>query len=233
MNKSLSRRNLLQYIGKGALVTSLGLHSSKQAIAAESSNLSADNALKRLIEGNARYVKNLSRNRGRGLDRAISLSKAQHPFAVILGCADSRVTPALIFDRGLGDLFAVRVAGNIADDVSLGSIEYAVSELDVSLIMVLGHSKCGAVTATLEALNSDRPLPGHLNSLTEAIAPAIKMYQKQSGDSLDLAVRANIKYVTEQLKNSEPILATSVDRNQIEIVGAYYNLDNGVVEIIA
>src|SRR4051795_13565486 len=128
-------------------------------------SLPADRALARLLEGNGRYARHKEQHPDETLARRKELETGQHPFAVILSCADSRVPPELVFDQGLGDLFVIRVAGNIADDDVLGSIEYAVEHLHTKLILVLGHEKCGAVSAAVEG-NHD---PGHLESLLSAI----------------------------------------------------------------
>ncbi len=157
-----------------------------------------------------------------------ALAAGQHPFAVILGCADSRVPPEIIFDQGLGDLFVIRVAGNILDDAILGSIEYAVEELGTSLVLVLGHERCGAVAATVKHAE----VPGHISTLLSAIQPAVDRAKNESGDLLDNAVRANIRLVVEQLKSSMPV-AEFVQDDRLNVVGAQYNLDHGAVEIIA
>jgi carbonic anhydrase len=241
-NNNLSRRSLLCLAGLGTLATHLGLDLI-QAQPAVAATLSAEAALKQLLAGNQRFMAGQSINPDRGLDRIRSLVQTQAPVAVILGCADSRVPPELIFDRGLGSLFTIRVAGNIADDANLGSIEYAVESLNVKLVMVLGHERCGAVTAALNALTNGTHLPGHLEALTKAIEPAIAAHQESagqsapamqqsSGDLLDRAVRANIRAVVQTLSSSQPILAQRVAQKTLTIVGGYYDLDTGAVEMI-
>lgn len=152
----------------------------------------------------------------------------QHPFAIVLGCADSRVPPEIIFDQGLGDLFVIRVAGNIVDDAILGSIEYAVEELGTPLVLVLGHEGCGAVAATIK----HGEILGHISTLLNAIQPAVDTAKTESGDLLDNAVRANIKLVVDQLKSSLPV-ADFVKHDKLKVVGAQYNLKCGTVEMIA
>jgi carbonic anhydrase len=191
--------------------------------------LSPAQALKRLMEGNARYVKHKEKHPDMSFARRRALDlEGQHPFAVILGCADSRVPPELIFDEGLGDLFVIRDAGNVVDDDVLGSIEYAVEHLGVQLVMVLGHEKCGAVTA---ALASDKA-PGHIQKVIDSILPAIREARGLPGDQLHNCVAANARHVAHQVKTSEPILRLAVETSRIQVVAANYHLNTGVVEIL-
>jgi carbonic anhydrase len=157
-----------------------------------------------------------------------AIAAGQHPFAIILGCADSRVPPEIIFDQGLGDLFVIRVAGNILDDAILGSIEYAVEELGTALVLVLGHERCGAVAATVKHAE----VVGHISTLINAIQPAVDRAKNKPGDLLDNAVRANIELVVAQLKSSMPV-ADLVLKNKLTVVGAQYNLKCGSVDLIA
>ncbi|WP_404790737.1 carbonic anhydrase [Altericista sp. CCNU0014] len=232
-NRNLSRRSLLNFLGIGTLATSLGLDL-LQKRPAEAATLSADAALKQLMAGNQRYTAGQSISPDRGLERITSLAQSQAPVAVILGCADSRVPPEVIFDQGLGSLFTIRVAGNIVDDANLGSIEYAVESLNVKLVVVLGHERCGAVTAALNALTTGTHLPGHLEALTKAIEPAIVQAQAEQSDNnlLDRAVRANIRSVVRTLSSSQPLLARRVAQKKLKIVGGHYDLDSGAVEMI-
>jgi carbonic anhydrase len=157
-----------------------------------------------------------------------AIAAGQHPFAIILGCADSRVPPEIIFDQGLGDLFVIRVAGNILDDAILGSIEYAVEELGTALVLVLGHERCGAVAATVKHAE----VVGHISTLINAIQPAVDRAKNEPGDLLDNAIRANIELVVAQLKSSMPV-ADLVLKNKLTVVGAQYNLKCGSVDLIA
>ncbi len=156
------------------------------------------------------------------------MAKGQHPFAIVLSCSDSRVPPEVIFDRGLGDLFVIRVAGHIVDDAVVGSIEYAAEHLHVPLVMVLGHERCGAVEATVKG----GEIPGHISSLTNAIKPAVEKTKGMPGDPLDNAVRANVEMVVEQLRTSKPILSELIHEGRLKVVGARYDLDTGVVELL-
>src|SRR5437763_742482 len=160
-------------------------------------------AISKLKEGNARYTSGNLQHPGQTTERRTELVKTQHPFATILSCSDSRVPPEIVFDQGLGDLFVVRVAGNIADDAALASMEYAIEHLGPRLIVGLGHERCGAVDAAVKGGEA----PGHLGSLITAIAPAVASSKGKPGDRLDNAVRANVARVVEQLRSSEPILA--------------------------
>jgi carbonic anhydrase len=190
--------------------------------------MNANHALEKLIAGNQRYVTGQLVHHHQSGGRMRAIATGQHPFAVILGCADSRVPPEIIFDHGLGDLFVIRVAGNILDDAILGSIEYAVEELGTSLVLVLGHERCGAVAATIKHAK----VSGHISTLLNAIQPAVERAKNELGDLLDNAVRANIKLVVKQLKSSMPV-AEFVQHDRLKVVGAQYNLDRGAVEIIA
>ena len=191
-------------------------------------NLTGDEAIDTLMAGNRRYVFARQTHPNQMPERRAELMDGQHPFAVILGCADSRVPPEVIFDQGLGDLFVVRVAGNIIDDVVLGSIEYAASHLHTPLIMVLGHSQCGAIGATV----SGGDLEGHIPSLAEAIQPALDGLQSQTGNLVDNTAKANAKRVSEKLKQSAPVLSDLVKENHLKIVASFYDLDTGLVEIL-
>lgn len=192
-------------------------------------NLNGDQALERLMTGNTRFVTSGLRHPHQTNERRFELRDGQRPFAVILGCADSRVPPEVIFDQGLGDLFIVRVAGNIIDAVILGSIEYAASHLHTPLIMVLGHSQCGAVTAALFNEN----LEGNLSILAAAIRPALEYLNDRSGDIVNDTAKANARMVSGQLKEASPILSELVKEGKIKIVAAFYDLNTGAVEILS
>ncbi|MEH2053487.1 carbonic anhydrase [Nostoc sp.] len=234
--REISRRNLLILLGAGTLSASLGsgLFSSEMVSAKESvASTASDKALKRLLEGNKRYVAGKLLNSERNPSRIHDLAKGQQPFAVVLACSDSRVPPEIVFDQGLGDLFTVRVAGNFLEPGGLASIDYAVEHLKSPLVLVLGHRRCGAVTAVVESIQTGKALPDDISKFSEAIAPAIESAKKQLGDAVDNAVRANIKYVTNELKTSQPVLAEFVKKGQVKVLGAYYNLDTGDVQVIA
>jgi carbonic anhydrase len=202
--------------------------------AEETSSVSAEEALKMLMEGNERYVAAKAKHPAQSEERRAEVAKGQHPFAVILGCADSRVPPELVFDQGLGDLFTVRVAGNLLDDSVLGSIEYALEHVHVPLVVVLGHERCGAVAAALELSNSGGHAEGHVDMLVKAIQPAVAQAKTQGGDDvLDTAIIANVGHVVGQLKTNQPIIGKMVSAGKATIVGGRYDLETGQVQIVA
>lgn len=194
--------------------------------------MSSDAALKELIAGNARFLSGALTHPHQNGTRLAETLNGQHPFAVVFGCSDSRVAPEVIFDQGIGDLFTIRVAGNVPDNAGLGSIEYSVAELKVPLLVVLGHEKCGAVAAAVEKFRHGTTFPGDIEFLAAAILPAVKAVSHMSGDILDNAVRENVKLVVQKMKAS-PILGAAYDANTLKIVGARYALTTGKVEVIA
>jgi len=194
--------------------------------------LSPDAALKRLQEGNARYVEGLARRHDFKHERE-ALVGGQNPYAAILSCADSRIAPEYAFDSGRGDLFVCRVAGNFADEDMIASMEYAVAVLAAPLILVLGHEGCGAVDATIKSLKDDKELPGHMPSLVEAIAPAVKAVSKQGGDTLGNAIRQNVIDNVAKLKSTTPLLSAAVEQGKLKVVGGIYRLGDGKVGLVA
>jgi carbonic anhydrase len=187
-----------------------------------------EQALSRLMDGNHRYMSGNPLHPNQSPNHRLALRNGQTPFAAVLGCADSRVPPDIIFDQGLGDLFVVRVAGNIVDSTVLGSLEFAIVTLRIPLLMVLGHARCGAV----EAAMSDGVPTGHLFHIAQAIRPSIEHARNAPGDLLDNAIRANVRRVSTQLRTCEPILAGRITSGQAKVVAAYYHLDSGQVEIL-
>jgi carbonic anhydrase len=161
--------------------------------------------------------------------RREELRKSQHPFAIIVSCSDSRVPPEIVFDQGLGDLFVLRVAGNVINDESLGSIEYAVDHLAVRLIVVLGHQRCGAVKAAKDTIAAKGTAPGHIESLVAAIKPAVEATLK---GNLDATIQANVKDVVQALRTSTPILKPKVESGEVRVIGATYSLDTGAVAFL-
>jgi carbonic anhydrase len=192
--------------------------------------LGADEALKQLLEGNKRYASGHAKSPNRNATRRAELASAQHPIAVVVSCSDSRVPPELLFDQGFGDIFVVRTAGNIVDSIELGSIEYAVDHLGTKLIVVLGHERCGAVTAALQGGEA----PGNIKSVVEAIKPAVekgKALHTGHGEVLDSCIRSNVKQVAEKIRKTAPILSEKVEDGMLKVVGAYYDLDSGIVDM--
>jgi len=194
--------------------------------AAQNAVPTVDAVLAELKAGNQHHVNKRYEHPHQTAARQRELASGQHPHACILSCADSRVAPEIVFDQGLGDLFDVRVAGNVAGDAEGASIEYAAEHLSVPLIVVMGHQKCGAVTAAVEGGEAH----GHLPSLVNAIRPAVEKASKLQGDRVDNAIRINVENVVNQLRTSQPVLAALVGKRQIRIVGALYSLDTGKVE---
>lgn len=191
--------------------------------------VSASEALERLKAGNARYVEHRRERPNADEARRASLTEGQEPFAIVLSCADSRVIPEMIFDQGLGDLFVIRVAGNISDNEAvLGSIEYAAVHLGVNLIIVLGHQSCGAVTAAVQGDPTDL----HIDELVRAISPAVEIARATQGDLVDNAIRANARYVADHLRTTGPVLGDLARDRGMQVLAGYYRLDNGAVEFI-
>jgi carbonic anhydrase len=191
-------------------------------------NLNPDVALNRLKAGNERYVLEHVEHPHEGAQHRVELSRNQHPFAVVLGCADSRVIPELIFDQGVGDLFVIRVAGNVADDAVLASIEYAIEHLGTRLIVVLGHENCGAVAAAVNHEISE----GKINSLTCYIEPALNCAPIHSEDILTNTIKTHIQNTVERIEKTEPILAHECKQGVLSIRPAYYHLATGQVNFM-
>ena len=189
-------------------------------------------ALDRLMKGNARYVEGVSRRHDFKAERE-ALAGGQNPYAAVLSCADSRIAPEYAFDSARGDLFVCRVAGNFANDDMVASLEYAVAVLKAPLILVLGHESCGAVDATIKSLRDNTTLPGHLPSLVNNLAAAVKASADMPGDLLWNATRRNVVDVVAKLKSAAPILGPAVEQGKLKIAGGIYRLADGKVELIA
>ncbi len=195
-----------------------------------SGKLTPNQALTQLLRGNERFVAGWPDRPNQSARRRREVSESgQQPFAIILSCSDSRVPPEIIFDQGLGDLFVIRVAGNVLDDIILGTIEYAVEHIHVPLIMVLGHDKCGAVTAAVHGVE----VRNRIQALAEALRPAIETARTQEGDVISNAIDVNVQQAVTALCTSEPVLAQARTAGHVLIVGGRYNLDTGEVKIIA
>jgi len=183
-------------------------------------------SLNRLKEGNARFVADQLNSKLQDSSRRESLLDGQQPYAIILGCADSRVVPELTFDTGLGELFVVRVAGNVANSSSIASIEYAVAHLGTKLIVVLAHQSCGAVTAAVAGGDNGY----NLNHLLSHIIPAIAASKK--GASINEVAIKNAELTVGELKNRSDIIKNAIDKGDVKVVAAYYNLDTGKIDFI-
>jgi carbonic anhydrase len=187
--------------------------------------ITPESVLAELKTGNGRHVAHHYQHPHETLDRRRQLVTGQHPHAEILSCSDSRVPPEIVFDQGLGDLFIVRVAGNVASDTELGSLEYGAEHLHVPLIVVLGHESCGAVTAAVQG----GPPEGHIAALIDLIKPAVEKTRGLSGDPVANAVRMNVDIVVKQLRSSTPLLSELVAQHKVRIVGAVYSIETGSV----
>ncbi|MBX3027367.1 carbonic anhydrase [bacterium] len=184
--------------------------------------------LTRLLAGNQRYGAAQPLHPNQSPERRRAVAAAQAPFAAVVGCADSRVPPELVLDAGLGDLFVVRTAGNVVDEIGLGSIEFAVAVLGTPLVVVLGHERCGAVEATLRG----GPVPGDVQAVVDAIRPNLARAAARPGDPLANAVHDNVAAVVARLRSAEPVLAPRVRDGTLRIVGAVYDLDSGAVTLV-
>jgi carbonic anhydrase len=223
-----------RFLGGAAALAAMA--ASARALAADTplpdNRIGGDAALQRLVQGNARYAAGQSTQRDFSVGR-VARTRGQKPFAAILGCADSRVSPELAFDQGPGDLFVVRLAGNFVNDDALASLEYATRFLDVPLIMVLGHTSCGAVAASIKVLQEKAALPGHLPSLVDSIRPAVEAAsRRQPADLLAAATAQNVRYNVARLATAAPILAEMTQRGAVKVVGGVYDLATGKVGLV-
>lgn len=236
----LSRRGLI-LAGGGALLTASAAAAAppgkgKAAVAhaapAADAALTPEAAMARLMAGNARYVAARATHPNSDAARRRLVAAGQHPFAVVLACADSRVAPELVFDQGLGDLFVIRVAGNVVDDAVLASIEYAVIHLGGNLVMALGHERCGAVKATADALDghgSPEDADTKIGALAALIAPAVRAVPAGAVDRIDAAVSLNAAHAAAEIFAGSRPLRTRVLAGELKIVAARYDLDDGKV----
>lgn len=184
-----------------------------------------DQALQTLVEGNQRFSKDKSLHSDRTSERRQELVSKQMPFAAIIGCADSRVAPEIVFDQGIGDLFIVRVAGNVVGPLELDSLEYSVIYLKSSLIMVLGHENCGAVGAVIDGNTKD------IESVAELVQPAVDATEGQKTNRLENTIKLNAKMMADQLRNT-PVISGLIAQKKVDVVAAYYNFHTGKVELL-
>ncbi len=226
-NAGLNRRTLLQ-----GVLAATALAAVPRALRAMPNNISPSTALQRLMEGNARYVRNQIDVKDFSAGRA-ARAQAQYPIAAILSCADSRVAPEFIFDRDPGELFVCRVAGNYMNVDILASLEYGVEVLGAPLIMVLGHTNCGAVKAVLQYEKDRKPLPGHLQMLLDAVSPGVAEAMRQGPtNQLDHAIEANVRHNAQRLRQAHPVIAKAVDEKRLDVVSAVYELATGEVRLL-
>jgi carbonic anhydrase len=200
-----------------------------------SKDRNADEALRGLISGNERFAKGRPTGLRRRPEDFRTLAEAQYPEAVIVSCADSRVAPEILFDVGVGDIFVIRVAGNVIGGAGVsvkGSIEYAIAELHVPLIVILGHSACGAVKSAIKHMDAKDALPGAIDGLVELVKPAVIKSRGMPGDPLENAIRTNVELGIERLRGLDPILAPRVKNGSLKITGGVYDLRTGVVSFV-
>lgn len=225
----------LTMVGASALVVGcalpkVGAHTTPAAGATH--DVTPQQALARLLEGNHRYVAGATTQHDFMAER-VPLVNGQHPFAALLACADSRIAPEFVFDAGLGDLFEVRVAGNFVTNEGLASLEYAVGVLGTPLIVVLGHDNCGAVSAGIKATQGTTTFPGKIQALAYALKPSVNKVLKAPGNLLDNAIAQNVRDTVVRLKNESPLLADALTEGTLKIVGGIYRLHSGKVELLA
>jgi carbonic anhydrase len=228
-----TRRAFFKYTGAVAAGLALPVSGfAQEAPPKPQNNVSADEALQLLVNGNRRYVDGTPKQHDFKNERE-ALTRGQNPYAGILSCADSRIAPEYAFDAGRGDLFVCRVAGNFANPDTIASFEYAIAILNTPLLMVLGHRACGAVDAAIKSIKDGTTLPGHLPSLVSALSPAVKAVADRSGNMLDDAIKENVILNVAKLKSATPIIDKAVAEKKVRIVGAVYNLDDGRVELLS
>jgi carbonic anhydrase len=261
INGFLGRRNLLKWIGAAGVSTAVATACSRpqetgaqsQSSASASSpaaqqvaqaspsvpaaienrpsswDMTPDQALKLVMDGNQRFVTQKSQHPRQGFARLVETGADQFPFAAFLSCADSRVPVEVVFDQGIGDCFVVRVAGNIATPEAIGSLEFGCAVLGSRMVMVLGHESCGAVNAVLR--KQALPAESKIGTLVPYIEPGVKLAAKETGNDLVNAIKDNVRVQVETLKKS-PILSGLIQKGELKIVGAYYDLDQGTVELL-
>lgn len=232
------KRRFFRHLCCGGAALSAALAGNVTAATGKKTGLTPAQALSLLKEGNEQFVTDSPVRSGQGRERRLEIARGQTPMAVLVSCSDSRVPPELLFGRGLGELFIVRNAGNTVDTVAQGSIEYAVAELGVPLIVVLGHERCGAVDAAVSVVEKNVSFPGSIGQMVEPIVPAVLKAraalagkEPYSHDALlDASVRQNVMRIVERLRNSEAMLLEPLRSKRLMVVGARYDLDDGTVE---
>lgn len=229
---NLSRRKLITTMAASAGLFAAGIPAFAATPPKPENVISPDEALKRLMTGNERYVSNQPLSADFAATRA-ALATGQNPYASLLSCADSRISPELCFDAERGDLFVTRVAGNFVTPEILASLEYAAAVLKSPLIMVLGHTSCGAINAAIKAVKNDEAFPGHIQQLTSSLTPAVDAAMKKHPKDLEnTAVRENVRLNVATLQNSTPILRKLVQSQKLRVVGGVYDLKTGRVDLV-
>jgi carbonic anhydrase len=218
-----SRRDMIRAMALGSAALAVGSIPVSAAAPARRVPRSPEEAVKRLLDGNRRFVSGDVEAPRRSLDRVREVSGGQAPYAAILGCADSRVPVEILFDEGFGDLFTVRVAGNVATPEEIASLEYSVGVLGSQVVVVLGHSACGAVTAAIQG----KAVPGQISALFQHIAPSVPR-----GTDVARGVEMNVVHQVEVLKRSSTVLQEAMDAGKVVVIGAVYDLGTGRVTVL-
>src|SRR4051794_34629201 len=227
---SATRRRLFRAFGCGcaALAMPRGL------LAADSpkTELTSAQALDALKQGNQEFVEDHPHAVPINRERRQQIAGGQSPFAVVVGCSDSRASPELVFTRGLGELFTIRVAGNTVDRSALGSIEYGVAEVGAPLVIVLGHERCGAVLAAVDVVTKDATFPGAIGEMVAPVIPAVLRAQRQGGDLVANSVKENVRGVVKRLKETDSLISGPAQKGTVQVVGGYYSLSDGSVQFL-
>jgi carbonic anhydrase len=233
-DNTLSRRSFLRATGLGAGALALGTLgiATTGITTTHADQMTADETWAKLMAGNKRWVDLQLQRLNQTKQRREDVAQGQHPYAVVFSCIDSRVPPELVFDTGLGDLFVIRTAGHVIDEAALGSIEFGVEEFHIPLVVVLGHQKCGAVAATIDALEKHAHAPGAIDYLVKEITPAVKAVEFHAGDMLDNAVRMHTSMTAHALQKSK-VLEGALKAGWLKIIGARYDLETGAVQTVA
>ncbi|MBM2617793.1 carbonic anhydrase [Actinoplanes sp. LDG1-06] len=230
---SIGRRSLLAAAGATALGATIAPTAAGAARSQEPPPpATADEAIAELLRGNRRFVHGTTRHPHQNVAAIHRLAAAQDPFVITLGCADSRVPSEILFDQGLGDIFDNRVAGNIVDDLLLGSIEYAAEHFEPPLLLVLGHERCGAISATVDILRDGGEAPGHIAAIVEALTPIVEPVLDRPGDPVENGVRANVRAQVAALLAQSRIIREKVEAGRMGVAGARYDLDTGKVTLL-
>ena len=250
----MSTPNRRRFLGGAALVGLTGLGAvtatgctrtavihGNRGLTDETADLTPDQAMAKLAEGNARFVDMRHDDPNVSSARLIAVSRGQKPFVGVLGCVDSRVPPELVFDRGLGDIFDARIAGAIPDDAAIGSLEFGVEEFGVPLLVVLGHSRCGAVTAAVKEIATKEngaggttAPPGHIGAVVDPILPVVKAVRAQgiTGDAVVNAAAKEVVGLSVDALQRSPVLKDRLADGRLKIVGAFYDLDTGKIDFL-
>lgn len=230
---ALNRRKFMGLAATGAAAAGLWTVGGALSPSFAKTSMSADEALVKLKAGNQKFVSAPQLCAAELVNNRSAVAKGQSPWATILTCSDSRVSPELIFGGvGLGELFVCRNAGNVADTAVMGTIEYGAEHLGSPLVVVMGHSRCGAVQAACDVVEKDAKLPGSIKPMVDAIVPAAKAMKGKSGDFVDLSVRENARLNAEKVMAESDIVKELAHEGKVKIVYARYDLDTGIVDFI-